>query len=201
MTLHRKYQYSTDKQLVADLMAGNGLATEYLLYGRYRSMLVYNAQKAMRTYLASGGSSDASDLIHELYIYLQNDHWAKLRKYDPALPFEKWLSVVSYRFFKDHAIAMLDSRRQISVSQLADREVEHIYSQGEMHLSTLMMDLRDAIGRLESERDRSILHSILVDDEDPAAVAARQGITIDNLYNIKRRALAKLVHELEIRRK
>lgn len=201
MTLYRKYQYSTDKQFVADLIAGNERATEFLLYGRFRSLLVYNAQKAAKTYLTPGTSFDPADFIHELYIYLQNDHWAKLRKYDPSLPFEKWLSVVSYRFFKDHTLSMLDAQRQTSVSWLADSEVERIYSQGETHLSSLMMDLRDALNRLDSERDRNILRSLLVNDEEPTAVAARFGITIDNLYNIKRRALAKLIRELEIKQK
>ena len=163
-------------------------------------MLVYNALKATKKHLSPGPLSDPADLIHEFYIYLQNNHWAKLRNYDPSLPFEKWLSVVSYRFFKDHTLSMLDAQRQTSVSRLPDSEVERIYSQGETNLSSLMMDLRNALHRLESNRDRNILHSLLVDDEEPAAVAARFGISIDNLYNIKRRALAKLIRELEIER-
>ena len=196
MYLRRTYRYTDDTHFVADLIADDAKAVECLLYGRFRDILVYNALKVSRTYIAGSFRPDVDDLAHELYLYFKKDNWAKLRKYDPSLPFDKWLSVVSYRFFKDHVLSMPDTYRQTAAGTLPDAAQEHIYAQGESHIDMLKMDIRDALDRLDSPRDRSILQALVVDDEEPAAVAAQHNITVENLYNIKHRALARLIREL-----
>ena len=110
-----KYRYTTDKQFVADLLAGNGKALECLLYDRYRRLLRFNALKA-------APNVPVDDLIQELYLYLSSNDWERLKKYDSSLPFDRWLSVVSYRFFKDFSLRMIDSRRPISITNVEDQQ-------------------------------------------------------------------------------
>ena len=59
-------------------------------------------------------------------------------------------------------------------------------------MSTLMMDIKDILKRFKPPRDREVLTAFLIDDEEPDTIAKRIGVTIDNLYNIKRRALERL---------
>ena len=105
MKLFAKYRYISDQQFVTDLLANNEKALECLLYDRFRRLLRFNAMKA-------APNVPVDDLVQELYLYLSADDWARLRRYDSSLPFDRWLSVVSYRFFKDYSLRMIDSRRQ-----------------------------------------------------------------------------------------
>ncbi len=185
MKLIVKYRYSTDRQFVADLLANDGKALECLLYDRYRTLLRFNAMKA-------APNVPVDDLVQELYLYLSADGWARLKKYDPELPFSHWLSVVSYRFFKDFSLRMIDSRRQIPITNIEDQQ---LLNAGTTQMNQVMMDIKKGFDELEPPRDREILTALILRDEEPQVVADRFNITVDNLYNIKRRALAKLIQK------
>ena len=185
MKLFAKYRYSTDRQFVADLLANDGKALECLLYDRYRSLLRFNAMKA-------APNVPVDDLVQELYLYLSADSWARLKKYDSDLPFERWFSVVSYRFFKDFSLRMIDSRRQIPITNIEDQK---LLNAGTTQMSQIMMDIKNGLDELEPPRDREILSALLIHDEEPQEVAERFNVTVDNLYNIKRRALARLIQK------
>ncbi len=180
-----KYRYTTDQQFVADLIANDSKALECLLYDRFSSLLRLNAMKA-------APNVAVDDLIQELYLYLSADKWSRLMKYDPSLPFERWLSVVSYRFFKDFSLRMIDSRRQIPITNIEDQQ---LFNAGTTQMNHIMMDIRKGFGELEPPRDREILTALILHDEEPQEVANRYNVTVDNLYNIKRRALAKLIQK------
>ncbi len=180
-----KYRYTTDKQFVADLLAGNGKALECLLYDRYRRLLRFNALKA-------APNVPVDDLIQELYLYLSSNDWDRLKKYDSSLPFDRWFSVVSYRFFKDFSHSMIDSRHQIPITNIEDQQ---LLNAGTTQMNTIMMDIRQGFDELDPPRDREILTALILHDEEPQQVANRFGVTVDNLYNIKRRALAKLIQK------
>jgi len=207
MKLFAKYHYSTDRQFVADLLANDGKALECLLYDRYRSLLRFNAMKA-------APNVPVDDLVQELYLYLSTDNWARLKKYDPELPFDRWFSVVSYRFFKDFSLRMIDSRRQIPITKIErsmklsgegvysfsrskrtsdEIEDQRLLNTGTTQMNQIMMDIKKGFDELEPPRDREILTALILHDEEPQEVANRFNVTVDNLYNIKRRALAKLI--------
>ena len=62
-------------------------------------------------------------------------------------------------------------------------------------MTHIMMDIQQGLAQLEPPRDRAILTALLLRDEEPQAVADRFQVTVDNLYNIKRRALARLIQK------
>lgn len=185
-----KYSYRGDARLVADLMAGNEAALRYLLYEHFVPLLKRNAQKA-----AGRKGVDYDDLVQELYLYLSADGWDKLRQYNPVQPFVKWFSVVSYRFFKDFSRSMIDSSQKVPISIVEDQS-ERTSNFGRTMAGTVLMDIRTALAKLSPPRDRDILQALLLDDEAPEEVAQRHNITVDNLYNVKRRAMAKLAQKL-----
>lgn len=180
-----KYQYTDDSHLVDDLIGNDERAVEFLFYNRYRALLRFNAMKA-------ASNVPVDDLVQEFYLHLSANQWERLRRYDPELPFERWLSVVSYRFFKDFSLRMIDSRRQIPITKIED---QNLLEAGTTQMNQIMMDIRQGLSELEPPRDREILTALLLHDEEPQTVAGRYGVTVDNLYNIKRRALARLIQK------
>ena len=180
-----KYQYTDDSHLVDDLIGNDERAVEFPFYNRYRALLRFNAMKA-------ASNVPVDDLVQEFYLHLSANQWERLRRYDPELPFERWLSVVSYRFFKDFSLRMIDSRRQIPITKIED---QNLLEAGTTQMNQIMMDIRQGLSELEPPRDREILTALLLHDEEPQTVAGRYGVTVDNPYNIKRRALARLIQK------
>ena len=181
------FVYNNDAQLVAELLAGNEGALHYVFYDHFNPLLKMNAYKAAGT-----KQVEYDDLVQELYLYLSDNDWEKLRKYNPERPFINWFSVVSYRFFKDFSCSMIDLSNQIPISNMNDHQTAFM-SNGT--IGTIMMDIKQAISKLKPPRDSEILEALLLRDEEPETVAKRHNVTVDNLYNIKRRAIAKLIKQ------
>ena len=177
--------YISDIQIQNGLLANDERVIQYVFYEHFDAMLRYNALKA-------AGKKDAhfQDLVQDLYLYLSKNDWEKLRKYNPELPFANWFSVVSYRFFKDSTASMIDSSDVVPIDNVDDRTV---WLQGNRVVSTIVMDIKNAIKKTKPPRDRQILEALVLNEEEPAEVAIKFNVTVDNLYNIKRRALAKLI--------
>ena len=181
------FVYNNDAQLVAELLAGNEGALHYVFYDHFNPLLKMNAYKSAGT-----KQVEYDDLVQELYLYLSDNDWEKLRKYNPERPFINWFSVVSYRFFKDFSCSMIDLSNQIPISNMNDHQTAFM-SNGT--IGTIMMDIKQAISKLKPPRDSEILEALLLRDEEPETVAKRHNVTVDNLYNIKRRAIAKLIKQ------
>lgn len=54
------------------------------------------------------------------------------------------------------------------------------------------IDVRQAINRMPNARYRSVVVKLDLQDELPEKLAAEMGISVDNLYNVHRRALLQL---------
>lgn len=179
------FTYTNDSELVSAVMAGNNGALHYMLYDHYTRLLKYNAAKATKR-----KAVEYDDLVQELYLYLSKDDWAVLRRYDPALPFEKWFSVVSYRCFKDYCRRVIDPDRQVPIDDMNDHS-SFLSTIGKD--LTLIMDIRHILNYIHPPRDRQILEGYILRDEAPEEAAVRYGITVANYYNIKSRALKRFI--------
>lgn len=181
------FSYKDDAQMVTEVIAGNQGAIRYMFYDQYKEMLRHNAQKAAGTKQVS-----LDDLTQELFLYLSADDWRRLRTYTPPLPFASWFTVVSYRFFKDFTHSMIENTSIVPIDTIEEgREGGATFGV----LNTLLMDVKKALEHFRPPRDKQILEALLLREEDPQQVADTHQVTIDNLYNIKRRALARLIRE------
>ncbi|MBR0077531.1 MAG: sigma-70 family RNA polymerase sigma factor [Bacteroidales bacterium] len=177
----------SDIQIKQGLLSSDGAMIRYVFYEHFTPMLRFNAQK-----VAGKKSVPFDDLVQELYLYMSRNDWEKLRLYDPELSFKKWFSVVSYRFFRDFTTSVIDSSQKIPISEMGDLAD---CVAGVTRTSMIMADIKAAIAKLWPPRDREVVEALVVNEEEPAEVAKRLDVTVDNLYNIKRRALAKLIRK------
>ena len=168
--------------MVAALLMGDEAAVRYVFFEQFVPLLRQNARHA-----APAVSYD--DLVQELYLYISDDNCSRLRSYNSEQPFITWFSVVSYRFFKDFSRRMIDSASPIPISTIEGNEIKTSDNRRE----EIMMDIKRALCNLTPQRDREILTALLLNDEPPDEVAQRYGVTVNNLYNIKRRAISKLI--------
>lgn len=188
--MSRKYRFSNDAQLKSDLLGNNEKAMQYVFFDHFKPLLRHNACKIV----GYDNMHYFDDLVQELYLYISADNWAKLQMYDPKVEFVRWLSVVSYRFFKDKAPSMIPEKNEDSMDKMIDSgNTLPLYKIGTVENSDIMTDLLSALEKYDNERDKQILNDIYVIGFKNEEIAERYGITVDNLYNIKRRATAKLI--------
>ena len=183
--MNSRFEYTDDAQMVAEVISGNDGAIKYIFYENYTGLLYSNYCKKAKTY---GVCFD--DLVQELYLYLSGEDWKILRRYNPSkYPFANWFSVVSYRFFKDYVRSMIEPDGNVPIDDMNDHN-PGLASRSIM--DTLIMDIKEILRGFRPPRDREVLEAFLIRDEEPETVASRLGVTVDNIYNIKRRALLRL---------
>lgn len=181
------YKYNNDRELYTDLLNNNEKAIQYVFYCHFTKLLQYNIIKATK-----GKITDYCDLIQDLYLYLSKNNWEKLHSYDISLPFVNWFSVVSYRFFLDSVRSKIDSSIKVPISNMENND----FGLSSNQIDVFMMDIKHILKNFKPPRDKQILEAILFKDEPLEQIAKNFEVSIDNLYNIKRRAIARLRKEL-----
>jgi len=173
----------SDIDLIHLILLNNNSAISYLFYNKCSSMFNYIIKEVFSYQV------EKDELISELYLYLCNDNWKKVREFEGRSKFTTWLSVVAVRFFLKKKISMIDSKANCTP-----------YSESAMHIPCKIshasmierMDLINAIQKLKNGRDKFVILSIEIEGYEAEEVAKQLGITKANLYNIKKRALNKL---------
>lgn len=175
----------TDKDLIQGLIDRNNAVTAYFLK-KYRPLFL-NAISVIFDYPV-----DKDECINELYLYLMKDDAAKLRAFECRSTFGCWLKIVVVRFFRD----LRDSRKVIE-----DSSSEPLYEKKKEDdddiVDTLSADeAREDLERLfalmSNERYVMVIRALVLEGCEPEQLARFMGVTVANLYNIKKRALTAL---------
>ena len=179
------FKYTDDAHLVKALKVGNEGAIKYILFGKYEGVLRNLAQNVTR-----GKPIEFDDMRQDFYIFLSNNNWEILQKYNPEeKKFMPWLYRVAFNFFRNYArkgaYTKIDCTDDVTLYE-KDR-LERWYD------SDLMRDLLRVLPSVKPERDRVVIEAVVLNDEEPEEIAKKLGVTVDNFYNIKRRALFNLI--------
>lgn len=191
------FTYQSDSQLADALISNNANAIDYVFHKHYNALLRWNAQRAFRKQ-----DVEVRDLSHDLFIHLSANNWKRLKTYDSEKQqFVTWFSIVSHHFFLDQYekekkrnAETIDSTNNFRISEKEDDRWQPCDDENN-ELMEIMKEIRELLDSFEPRREREILIALLFNDEDPKEVALKHHVTVDNLYNIKRRAQAKLIKE------
>lgn len=170
----------SDREIVAAVIKNDRAMIEYLFCDKCSSLLSYIA------YSIFDNRVDRRELVSELFLYIAKDDWYKLKQFDFRSSLMTWISVVATRFFqkKRDELSEKDSEETLL---LKIKEVYQPYSSKERQ-----MDVRSAIEKMKNERYKDVIYELDFKDMKPEEYAERHGITVDNLYNLHRRALLQL---------
>ena len=129
---------------------------------------------------------ERDELISELFLYLQHNDWHKVRQFDFRSKLTTWVSVVAVRFFQKARMQMIETT---PVDTLNYRE--NIYKDAIKNEEKYLLLYR-AIQQMPNTRYRNVIIELELNQQKPEDVADEMGITVDNLYNIRRRARLQL---------
>lgn len=169
----------TDRELIDQVILDNEVIIKYVFFEKCNVLLRYIGQEIFSNQL------QREELISELYLYLREDNWRKVREFQGRSKLVTWISVVAVRFFLKKRAFLIDSGGNRTLyAEIADR------SRDDEMISRI--DLINAIQKLKNPRDKFVVLAIGIEGRDMDEVAGQLGITRANLYNIKKRALDKL---------
>lgn len=159
---------------------------------------------------------DYDEAVGEFYVHLMQDDGRRLRMYDPSRHrLYGWIRTCAVNFFVDRA----ERERKFSggaienqaPDRITDTDMEHghIIEAGRSGAASTTLrraadtfydehsraEARDTVMRalflMKDKRKAGVLMQLWLLDADPKELAARMGVTVANLYNIKSRAMAE----------
>lgn len=168
----------TDQQLIEYLIQGNSQVIQYLFYEKCSSMFGYIIKEVFSYQV------NKDELANELYIYLSEDNWKKVREFEGRSKFTTWLSVISVRYFCKKKGNMID----VDPRKTQIDEAEKLPDNCTYDSFINNIDLYNAINKLKNPRDRFVIMALEIEGRSPDEVAKCLNITVDNLYNVRKRA-------------
>lgn len=177
--MKNEFKY-TDKQIVDGILQNDSAIIEHFFCRECKPLFAYIIRSVF------DGNQEINELINELYIYLSHNDWYKVRQFDYRSKLITWISVVAIRFFQKKRALMIDS---VPIETLYDQNIlwKDIGTNQDRK-----MDVRKAITKMPNERYQYVIIELELKERDPEELAQEMNITIDNLYNIRRRAHLQL---------
>lgn len=170
----------SDQQIVEGILANDEQMIQHFFFKQCKPLFTYIIHSIF------DGNVERNELINELFLYLKHNDWHKVRQFDYRSQLTTWVSVVAIRFFQKKRAQLIENV-----------PLETLYEQNtiwqDMHISQdHRMDVRKAIEQMPNERYRKVIIELELNEREPEEVAKELNITIDNLYNLRRRARLQL---------
>ena len=113
----------------------------------------------------------------------------RLRQFQGRSSIYQWLKVVAIRYFvakRDNMIEM-QSNKESSYEKLTKNQTIDTEK-----TITAKMDIEHLFSLMPNKRYVQVIKRLVLDDAEPQIVADELQVNIDNLYNIKKRAIAAI---------
>lgn len=173
-----KFKHWDDKQLLDYVLDNNQDVIVYFFYTKYLPTFEFNIKKNFYYKV------EIKELIDEFYLYLSENNWKRLRSYNFSSSLNTWISVVSYRFFKNYKLTKIDSYGLINFSE---QWGEHSASWVQHIDNEILIDVKNAISNIKNSRDQQVASLLFLEDEEINSVAEKFNISIDYAYTVKNR--------------
>lgn len=170
----------TDQEIIQGLIARDNRVTEEFFFVRCRPLFLSIIRKVFDYEV------DYGEVVNELYLYLMEDDSAKLRSFEYRSSVYQWLKVIAIRYFIKKRNRMIENS-----SSESPYEGQTVHSAEEAD-SAAKGDLQRLFSLMPNRRYVYVIQRLVIEDQEPEQLATEMGITVDNLYNIKRRAMAQL---------
>jgi len=172
----------TDQDIIDGLIARDNRITEEFFYVKCRPLLT----AIMR--LVFSYPVEYNELVSELYNYLMANDGEKLRQFQFRSSIYQWIKVVATRFFIRHRDSMIDPQTKEDPYVQIHNDISED-STGRLNDK---IDLNYLLNMMDNRRHSDVIRKLVLEDVEPEKYAAEIGVSVDNLYNIKKRAISSL---------
>lgn len=170
----------TDKEIIEALITRDEQVTWQFFYVDCRPLFVSIIRNVFSYEI------DYDEFVNELYVYLMEDDAYRLRQFEGRSSVYQWLKVVALRYFVQKRDRMIDTAPN---NPLIGEETASVNTES---MLAAKIDMRHLLDCLPSRRQAYAIEQLVMADREPAKVAGELGVTVENLYNIKKRAIAAI---------
>ena len=175
----------SDFEIVAALIARDNAVTQDFFFTQCRPLFTSIIHRVFDY------DVDYDECINELYLYLLHDDGKRLRQFQGRSSLFLWLKVTATRFFIKKRRHMIENTSREPLYDWDDEEATA--GNTSYTISTDLMDVENLLNAMPNKRYACVLRQLLLNEISPDKLAREMNITVDNLYNIKRRALQQLM--------
>jgi len=178
--------YDEDLKIAQAILNRDEVVTRTFLYKDCRGMLLRIIHKVFDYPV------EYEELISALYLYIMERDGYRLRQYQGRSTIYLWLRTTATRFFILYRDQVIDDTTHESLLECTDEPIDEVDENEDEDLRTI----RCAYDSMPNRRYAQVLQRLVIDEAPPQEVAEEMGITVDNLYNIKKRAITQLTQLL-----
>lgn len=175
-----EYNHYTDRDIVNAILRNDKSLIEWFFQNKCSKIFSYIL------YSVFDDKIDKRELVNELYLFMAQNDWQVFRNFQFRSSLMTYITVIAVRFFQKKRLKLIDS---ISTKELNDKLKQefNMISSIEQRI-----DLNSALNKMPNGRYRQVIEKLDLKDVQPKILAKEMNITVDNLYNIHRRALVQL---------
>lgn len=172
----------TDKQIIQALIARDERVTEQFFYVNCRPLFL----SIIRNVFSYEVNYD--EFVNEFYLYLMENNSYRLRQFEGRSSVYQWLKIIAIRYFIAKRDRMIDKPSEES---LIDEASKTMSIDMEKQLAA-RVDIAHLLRLMPNRRYEYVIRRLVLQGAEPKAVAKELCTNVDNLYNIKKRAIASL---------
>lgn len=188
---------SEERRIINGLLAKDNKITRVFFFTKCRPMFHSIIHNVFRD------NADYDELVNELYVYLMDKDGRRLRTFgqndaednqqETAFALIKWLKTTAWRFFAEKAEREQSIEEQRKFVWDEDGEEVDVEVEDRNNVDPQVeIDANIFFDMIKLERDREVLKKYFVEDLEADVISEKLGISKENLYNIKKRALNRL---------
>ena len=174
-----------DQEIIECLIARDSIVTECFFFKKCRPLFLSIIRHVFSYHV------DYEEFVNEFYIFLMENDAFRLRKFEGRSSIYQWIKTVAIRYFiakRDHLIEM--ERPASPFEKDEDGEKDEVYDDEDKLLMNI--DLENLFSKMDNQRYVYVIRRLVLDEEEPKKVATELHTNVNNLYNIKKRALSAL---------
>ena len=172
----------TDRQIVDALIDRNDMVIRQFFFRNCRPLFLSIIRNVFSYYV------DYDELVNEFYLYLMENDAYRLKQFEGRSSVYQWMKVVAIRYFMTKRDRMIDNescRDEIDIAVRAESV------DTERHVAA-KMDVEGLLKNMPNRRYEYVIRRLVLQDTDPKKVAKELCTNVDNVYNIKKRAIDAL---------
>lgn len=172
----------TDQQIIKALIARDERVTQHFFFEKCCPLFL-----SIIRYVFSY-KVDYDEFVNEFYLYLMENDAYRLRQFQGRSTIYQWMKIVAIRYFIAKRDNLIDNESKDALLDSAARN-EIVDEEKNM---TAKMDIEHLLSLMPNRRYVYVIKRLVLQDAEPKVVAQELRTNVDNLYNIKKRAIAAL---------
>ena len=172
----------SDQQIIEALIARDERVTQQFFFGSCRPLFL-----SIIRYVFSY-EVDYDEFVNEFYLHLMENNAYRLRQFQGRSTIYQWMKVIAIRYFITKRDSMIDNESQDALLDCAVQN-ETVDEEKKMMAE---MDIEHLFSLMPNRRYVYVIRRLVLQEAEPKVVAHELRTNVDNLYNIKKRAIDAL---------